>query len=70
MKLTIVGFAEEKRCDNCNRDTATFHVRCEAGTIDAELCAKCLARQCRMREKAKANGTEVSSRPLTERGAA
>ena len=52
MKLTLVGFAEGKRCDNCSKDADAFHVRCDAGTLDADLCVKCLTRQCRMRVKA------------------
>jgi hypothetical protein len=53
MQLTIIGFSETKQCDNCGKATDSFHVQCEARTLDAELCAKCLARQCKMREKAK-----------------
>lgn len=64
MQLTIIGFSEGKRCEYCEKDTDTFRVRCEAGTLDAELCARCLARQCRMRAKAKelANGSSLPAR--------
>ena len=44
MMLTIIGFADAKRCDNCNKEADAFHVRCEAGTLDADLCVKCLVR--------------------------
>ena len=67
MKLTLVGFAEGKPCDNCGKDADVFHVRCEAGTLDADLCVKCLTRQCRMR--AKAQQTNKAARPVSEGGA-
>lgn len=68
MKLTLVGFAEGKRCDNCDKEADAFHVLCEAGTLDADLCVKCLTRQCRMR--AKAQQTNKSGGSASEGGAA
>jgi len=67
MMLTIIGFADAKRCDNCNKEADAFHVRCEAGTLDADLCVKCLVRQCRMR--AKAQLTDAKTRRASEGGA-
>ena len=51
--FTIDEFHEEGRCDNCDKETEVFAVRCSAGTLDARFCAKCLAKQCRLRAKSK-----------------
>ncbi len=69
MQLSIVGFAEGKRCDNCGKEADAFHVRCEAGMLDADLCVKCLARQCRMRAKAQGLPTDATDRAASNGGA-
>lgn len=51
--FTIDAFHEEGRCGNCDKETEVFAVRCSAGTLDAQFCAKCLAKQCRLRAKSK-----------------
>lgn len=68
MKFSIIGFAEGKPCDNCGKNADAFHVRCESGTLDADLCAKCLARQCRMRAKANELRTVAPSTGNAEGG--
>jgi hypothetical protein len=52
--LTIDAYLDGRPCDNCEKEGAVFRVRCEAGTFEADLCAKCLGRQCRLRMKGRA----------------
>ena len=51
--FTIEGFSEAGRCDNCDKEADVFLVQCSAGTLNAQFCAKCLAKQCRLRAKSK-----------------
>lgn len=51
--FTIEEFHEAGHCDNCEKDADVFCVQCSAGTLVAKFCAKCLAKQCRLRAKSK-----------------